>query len=79
MTCCRKKDLYFDVSSNKYAIGLNLLERFPGQTDNDVVNNALEVMRNAYNIDSMLFDKYARLAIKALLAEGRNTYHLNDS
>ena len=60
---------YFELASPEFSIGLNLLEILPGQTERDVVNNAIQVLQNAYRTDSDWLRKYARPTIKALLRD----------
>lgn len=59
----------FDIKSLKYTFGLNLLEKMPGQTTDEVVNRVVDIIRNAYESESAWFKKYARLSLKALLAD----------
>lgn len=65
---------YFDISSPDFSLGLNLLHRYPGQTNEQVLNNALMVLQNAYGGESVWFKKYGRLAIKMLLADKTQTH-----
>lgn len=64
---------YFDLASQSHPIGLDLLHRYPGETDNQVAKRALDVLKNAYpdNDSVMLLEKYADPAIKALLADDK--------
>lgn len=65
---------YFDISSPDFSLGLNLLYRYPGQTNEQVMTNALMVLQNAYGGESVWFKKYGRLAIKMLLADKTQTH-----
>lgn len=64
----------FDVRNDKYTFGLNLLEQMPGQTTDEVVNTTIDIIRNAYESESAWFKKYARLSLKALMAD-KTTQH----
>jgi hypothetical protein len=64
---------YFDLASQTHPIGLDLLHRYPGETNNQVAKRALDVLKNAYpdNESVMLLEKYADPAIKALLDDDK--------
>jgi hypothetical protein len=64
---------YFDLASQTHPIGLDLLHRYPGETNNQVTQRALGILKNAYpdNESVMLLEKYADPAIKALLNDSK--------
>lgn len=65
---------FFDVTSKEYAFSINPMEKPKGRKltedeKNEIVENTLEVMKAAYPGDSILFEKYAGLAIRCLLED----------
>ncbi|MBH8608740.1 hypothetical protein [Thermoactinomyces sp. CICC 10521] len=60
---------YFDLTSDQYCIGLNLLERLPEQTEDQQISNIIGILQNAYSTDSAWLKKYARPTIRALLRD----------
>lgn len=65
---------YFDLASEDFSVGMNLLDPLPGQTERDVVNNTIEILQNAYPVDSSWLKKYARPTIKALLRDRKEKH-----
>jgi len=65
---------YLDLASEQFSVGLNLLQRLPGQTERDVINYAIQVLQNAYPSESAFLKKYARPTIKALLRDREETH-----
>ncbi|PTM52720.1 ATP-binding protein [Desmospora activa] len=65
-----------DIASSEFALGLNLLHRHPWQTVEDVIDDTLAVLRNAYagKTDPVLLDKYGRLALEALLLDSKQKH-----
>jgi heme exporter protein D len=61
---------FFNLSSDQYVLGLNLLHKNEGQSNDDVVDKALDVLKNAYKRESMQLDKFGQLALHALLLDG---------
>ncbi|MBH8608951.1 type IV secretory system conjugative DNA transfer family protein [Thermoactinomyces sp. CICC 10521] len=59
---------YFDLTSDQYCIGLNLLD-LPGQTEDQRIANIIAILQNAYSSDSAWLKKYARPTIRALLRD----------
>ncbi|PTM52174.1 type IV secretory system conjugative DNA transfer family protein [Desmospora activa] len=60
---------YFDLASEEFSVGMNLLQPLPGQSERDVVNNTIEILKNAYPNDSGWLKKFARPSIKALMRD----------
>lgn len=65
---------YFDLTSNQYSFGLNPLERPNNQPPNrsqaeKIIERTLDVMRAAWSNESILFERFGRLLLKALLAD----------
>jgi hypothetical protein len=60
---------YFDLSSDQYSVGLNLLERLPEQDEDKQIANIIAILQNAYPNESAWVKKYARPTIKALLRD----------
>ncbi|MDA8352253.1 MAG: hypothetical protein M0Z65_03540, partial [Firmicutes bacterium] len=67
---------YFDLASEDFSVGLNLLQKLPGQTERDVINNVIEILKNAYPNDSAWLRKFARPTIKALLRDRKETHSI---
>lgn len=66
----------FDLSSDKYSLGLNLLHQNDGESPDVVVESALDVIKNAYpDRDSMLLDRFGKLALLSLL-ESKGTHSI---
>lgn len=65
---------YFDITGTDYILGINLFDKLPGQTDEDVVSNALHVMQSTFPNESIWFEKYGQLAIRALLRDQEETH-----
>lgn len=61
----------FNLSSKKYVLGLNLLHRYKEEDMEIVVENALQVLKNAYSgKDSVFLDRFGSLALLSLLETG---------
>jgi hypothetical protein len=60
---------FFDLASDRYVLGLNLLHKNEWETNDDVANNVLDLLKNAYKSESMLLDKFGQMAIHALLLD----------
>lgn len=65
---------FFDVTSKEYAFSINPMEKPKGRTltedeKNEIVENTISVMKAAYPGESILFEKYAGLAIRCLLED----------
>lgn len=64
------------VASPDFAFGLNLLHQHPWQNREDVIEDTLAVLKNAYagNTDPVLLDKYGRLALEALMLDSHQKH-----
>jgi hypothetical protein len=68
---------YLDVSSKDFSFGINPLQkRQPNQPADreeaeSIINNVLDVLKTAFSGESILFERYGRLVIKALLADNQ--------
>lgn len=69
ITFDHEKVHYFDVLDPEFVPGINLLDTLPGQTEEDVVKAALNIMQSTFPNQSIWFEKYGRLAMKALLRD----------
>ncbi|SHF34848.1 hypothetical protein SAMN05444392_11655 [Seinonella peptonophila] len=69
ITSLKERIHYFDLASTKYILGLNLLHKHEGIDKESIVNQAMDLLKNAYQDDSMLLDKFGQMALHALLAD----------
>ena len=61
---------FFDLGSDKYPVGMNMLHRYDGETDNDVALRAEEILKSASNSDAhTLLETYGRPALRLLTAD----------
>lgn len=68
---------YFDVSGKDYAFGINPLQKRNPNKPADreeseaIINTTLDVLKTAWSGESILFERFGRLIIKALLADNQ--------
>lgn len=69
ITPLKERVHYFDLASDQYILGLNLLHKNEGVSTESIVNQAMDLLKNAYQADSMLLDKFGQMALHALLSD----------
>lgn len=65
---------YFDIKSQDYSFGINPLQRPGGKPPNRtqaeiIIDRTLDVFKSAWASESILFERFGRLLLKALLAD----------
>lgn len=69
----------YDVTSNEYCFSINPMERKPNMTAQekaDITQATLDVMASTFGGESILFEKYAGVAIAALLEDPKQHHSI---